>query len=177
MRSIWSVRERYSSKTSVARRRSVATTGRATSDSARNLDSKSDGRTRRNAASNSETQIVGTGEEPDLRAFGLIGWRKPHASASEQDDGGRAVRDLRDERGAGTHLDRDVGTGDDEIANVELTRGVQRQAEEPATFETGSMRSMRQSLGSVLAGGGLTSTRHVASLASMPRSTNTSMSS
>ncbi len=131
MRSIWSVRERYSSKTSVARRRSV---GEDRPGDER-LGAEPGLEVRRSHAQERgvefRDEIVGTGEEPDLRAFGLIGWRKPHASASEQDDGGRAVRDLRDERGAGTHLDRYVGTGDDEIANVELTRGVQRQAEEP----------------------------------------------
>ena len=75
-------------------------------------------------------EIVGAGEEPDLRAFGRIGRRKPHASTSEQDDRGRTVRDLRDERGAGGHLDGHVGSGDGEIADVELTRGSERQAEE-----------------------------------------------
>ena len=37
------------------------------------------------------------------------------------------VRNLGDERGAGGHLDRHVGAGDDEVADVELARGVQRQ--------------------------------------------------
>ena len=156
MRSIWSVRaevfvEDFGRAAQIGRRgwprRRATRCG--------TCDSKSDGRTRRNAASNSDVESVGAGEEPDLRPFGLIGRREQHLPASEQDHGGRAVRDLRDERGAGAHLDRQVGAGDDEITNVELTRGVQRQRKSPATFETGSMRSMRQSFGSVLAGGGL----------------------
>ena len=38
-------------------------------------------------------ELVLAGKDADLRAFGLIGWRKPHASAPEQDDGGRTIRD------------------------------------------------------------------------------------
>ena len=72
-------------------------------------------------------QIVGAGKEPDLRALGLIRRRKSHASAPKKNDSRRAFRDLGDKRRAGGHVDGHVRAGDDEVADIELARGVQAE--------------------------------------------------
>ena len=111
----------------------------------------------------------------DLRALGGIRRSESHAAAAEEDDRRRAFGCFGEERAAGRHVDREIGRAHDQVVNVVLCGGVQRE-----TIQAGDDRQAaygRDTPGVAGGGPGRTSTRQVPSRPSMPRSANISTTS